>query len=58
MDNQIIINKLKQICFKEKKFYAQNFQERYSRSWTKKGFAVFLEKDESAIFNEIEAVQK
>jgi len=53
MDNQIIINKLKHICFKKKKFSAQNFQEIYSRIWTKKGFTVFLEKDESAIFNEI-----
>lgn len=53
MDKQIIINKLKHICFKEKKFSAQNFQQRYSQIWTKEGITVFLEKDESVIFNEI-----
>lgn len=53
MDKQIIINKLKHICFKETKFSAQNIQERYSRIWTKEGIAVFLEKDEGVIFNEI-----
>jgi len=53
MDNQIIINKLKHICFKETNFSAQNFQQRYSRIWTKEGFTVFLEKDEIVIFNEI-----
>jgi len=53
MDNQIIINKLKHICFKEKKFYAQNFKERHYQIWTKKGFTVSLEKDESVIFDEI-----
>ena len=53
MANQTIINKFKYICFKEKKFSAQNFQERYSRIWTKEGITVFLEKDEDVIFNEI-----
>lgn len=53
MDKNKIIGKLKHICFKETKFSAQDLQDRYSRIWTKEGIAVYLEKDEALIFNEI-----
>lgn len=53
MDNQIIINKLKQICFKEEKLRAQEFQRKYSKIWSRRGITVFLERDENIIFNEI-----
>ncbi len=53
MDKNIIIGKLKTICYRTKKISAQNFQNKYLKIWTRNGIDVFLEKDEVVIFNDI-----
>jgi hypothetical protein len=53
MDKNKIISKLKNICFSTKKISTQDLKTKYSKIWTREGIAVFLEKDEALIFNDI-----
>ena len=53
MDKKIIIRKLKSICFKTEKISSQDFQYKYPKIWTGEEGAIFLEKDEALIINDI-----